>query len=185
MSLSGNKDVDMEIILKLDDSELPRVCSVNKYVNKICESDAFWYRRLINKINLVKKDNFSKYKDLENIEVTGERIREMQKYFGLESLKELNIFLNKLPKNALYIEYHGFERNNRNIESAFDISNLPKYINREELIYELRRNVSINKYKQMPDGITIPYESISFFINPMKKKLIKRIYDTYKTLGII
>ena len=82
MSLTGVRDVDMNIILQLEDRELPRVCAVNKYVNEICESDAFWYRRLINRITKVRDDNFSKYKKLKIIDVTGDRIREMQKFFG-------------------------------------------------------------------------------------------------------
>ena len=54
MSLIRIRDVDMNIILQLKDSELPAVCSVNKYVNEISESDAFWYRKLLNRITKVR-----------------------------------------------------------------------------------------------------------------------------------
>ena len=94
MSLTGVKDVDMEIILQLEDRELPRVCAVNKYVNEICQSDAFWYRRLLNRITKVRDDNLSKYKKLILIDITGERIKEMQRFYGLKNLKDLNSFLN-------------------------------------------------------------------------------------------
>ena len=80
MSLTGIKDLDMNIILQLEDTELPRVCAVNRYVNEICQSDAFWYKRLINRIAKVRDINLSNYKELEIIDVTGERIREMQRF---------------------------------------------------------------------------------------------------------
>ena len=34
--LSGDKNVDMIILMKLNDYELSKVCSVNKYINSIC-----------------------------------------------------------------------------------------------------------------------------------------------------
>ena len=130
MSLTGIKDVDMNIILQLEDSDLPRVCAVNKYVNEICQSDAFWYKRLINRIAKVKDINLSNYKELEIIDINGERIREMQRFFGLKSLKELNIFLNELPPNAAYLAYHGFPFVDQEIEEMykFNEADLPKYI---------------------------------------------------------
>ena len=85
MSLTGMRDVDIEILLNLDDSELPQVCAVNKYVNQLCEDDKFWYRRIINKIEKVKQDNFSKVKTLKNIHITADRIREMQNTTGPEN----------------------------------------------------------------------------------------------------
>lgn len=106
MVLTGNRDVDMEIILQLEDRELPAVCAVNKYVNQICESDAFWYRRLLNRITKARDDNLSKYKDLLITDINGEKIREMQRFLGFKTLKELNAFLNELQPNAAYLAYY-------------------------------------------------------------------------------
>ena len=186
MSLTGIKDVDMNIILQLEDSDLPRVCAVNKYVNEICESDAFWYRRLINRITKVRDDNLSKYKKLIIIDVTGERIREMQRFFGYKSLKELNMFLNELPPNAVYLLYYEFQYLDGLITETYDFNpeNIPAYINRVELQYDLRREVAKSPYLANTTR-RIPYVTFRFELRPRGKRLKVEIYDAYKSMGII
>ena len=60
--LSGIRDVDREILSKLDDTELLKVCSIDKYTwNNVCD-DAFLRRRLLAKypqIEIYKKKNES------------------------------------------------------------------------------------------------------------------------------
>jgi hypothetical protein len=185
MSLTGNKDLDIELLLRLGDSDLINFYCVNKYFNKICESDTFWYKRLINKINVVKVDNFSKYKELENIEVTGERIKEMQKYFGLQSLKELNNFLNKLPKNSLYLVYFNFNNNDKIITRVYKIeeNKIPKYINREELRFEMRRQISIKTYS--PFFKSIHHQYYDFILHPLSTNIQDNYYNAYLKMEII
>ena len=184
MSLTGLKDVDMEIILQLEDRELSRVCSVNKYVNEICQSDAFWYRRLINRIAKVRDINLTNYKELIIIDVTGERIREMQRFFGFNSLKELNTFLNELPKNAVYLLYFPFPSFDKHIPliyPKFNENELPKYINREELRYEMRRQVSKAQYSLTNDRRINSY-TFQFTIIPVPKELPVEGYTAYKKI---
>ena len=186
MSLTGVKDVDMEIILQLDDRELPRVCAVNKYVNEICQSDAFWYKRLINRITKVRDDNFSKYKEIKMISVTGEKIREMQRFYGLKSLKELNNFLNELPPNAAYLAYHGFPYIDKQIKDtykSFNEDELPTYINRDELRYEIRRHVVKSNYS--PVGKELDNSTFEFRLVPTRQGLREDHYNAYKIMGII
>lgn len=184
MSLTGIRDVDIEILLNLDDSELPRVCAVNKYVNSICEHDDFWYRRIINKIGKVKEDNFSKVKNLANIEITGKRVREMQKYFGFDKLKEFNNFLNKLPLNALYPEYMVFDKNDDYINIVYGMNIhthvFPKYINKEELIYDVRRSFTISRYEPISKGNEFRIASFLFGLVPVKR-LISITDENFKT----
>ena len=186
MSLTGIKDVDMNIILQLEDRELPWVCAVNKYVNEICESDTFWYRRLINRITKVRDDNLSKYKQLKIIDVTGERIREMQRFFGYKSLKELNMFLNELPPNAVYLLYYDFQSLDDLIKDTygFNPEKIPPYINSVELQYDLRREVAKSPFLANT-GRIIPYARFTFELRPVGKRLKAHIYDAYKTMGII
>ena len=182
MSLTGVRDVDMGIILQLEDSDLPRVCSVNKYVNEICQSDAFWYKRLINRIAKVRDINLSNYKELEIIDINGERIREMQRFFGLKSLKELNIFLNELPPNAAYLLYFAFPSFDRHIPliyPKFNENELPKYINRDELRYEMRRQVAKAHYSLTNDR-RINKHTFQFTIIPVPKELPVEGYAAYK-----
>ena len=184
MSLTGVRDVDMEIILQLEDSDLPRVCAVNKYVNEICQSDAFWYRRLINRITKVRDINLTNYKELIIIDTNGERIREMQRFFGLKSLKELNIFLNELPPNAVYLLYFAFPAFDKNIKVTYEQFNeneLPKYINREELRYEMRRQVAKAHYSLTNDR-SINNHIFRFVIIPKPRALTAEGYAAYKKI---
>lgn len=55
--LSGNKDVDREILSNLDDEELLKACSIDKYTwNNVCD-DGFLKRRI-----LVKYPDIEQYK---------------------------------------------------------------------------------------------------------------------------
>lgn len=174
MVLTGNRDVDMEIILQLEDRELPPVCAVNKYVNQICESDTFWYRRLINRITKARDDNLSKYKDLLLIDINGEKIREMQRFLGFKNLKELNAFLNELQANAAYLAYYtildlDYSLDNY-IEKAYNIREIefPKYVNREELQYMLRKEAVKTRYARRSDNKN-QYPTIQFNLTPNNK----------------
>ena len=120
MSLTGIRDIDIEILLKLNDIELCKVFTLNKYINNLYESNDFWYRRIINRISTTKKYNFSRIKTLHNIEITAERVREMQKYYGIDKLKGFNYFLNKLPENALYQDYFAFDNHDDSINNIYE-----------------------------------------------------------------
>ena len=184
MSLTGLKDVDMEIILHLEDKELPRVYAVNKYVNEICQSDAFWYKRLIKKIAKVRDINLANYKELKIIDINGERIREIQQFFGLKSLKELNSYLNELPTNAIYLLYYSFPSFDKHIKITYEQFNeneLPKYINREELRYEMRRRLAKAHYF-LTNNRRINNHTFQFTIIPTPKELPKEGYDIYKKI---
>lgn len=50
---TGNKDVDMLIIDKVDDESLFSLCKTNKYLANICKDDNFWQKRY--------KKNFTEY----------------------------------------------------------------------------------------------------------------------------
>ena len=45
-SLSGIKDIDREILLAMDDEDLLKTCSLNKYLFNIVCDDNFFYKRL-------------------------------------------------------------------------------------------------------------------------------------------
>jgi hypothetical protein len=58
LSVSGIKDVDREILGKLDDRELLKVCTINKYTwNTVCD-DAFLRRRLLAKYPEIEQYKF-------------------------------------------------------------------------------------------------------------------------------
>jgi hypothetical protein len=45
----GNKDLDYEVLYKLDDYDLGNMCKVNKYTRELCRNDTFWMNRTINR----------------------------------------------------------------------------------------------------------------------------------------
>ena len=46
MSLTGNIDIDTDLMMKLDDRELGMVCQVNRKARQICNNPLFWRKRL-------------------------------------------------------------------------------------------------------------------------------------------
>jgi hypothetical protein len=49
MSFTGNKNIDMDMMLLLSDHEVGVVCQVNKYAEKLCNDSSFWTKRIIQK----------------------------------------------------------------------------------------------------------------------------------------
>ncbi len=43
---SGNKDVDLMILMKLEEKDLINFCQINKYAKKLCLNEDFWRNRL-------------------------------------------------------------------------------------------------------------------------------------------
>ena len=67
-SFSGIKDVDREILLSMDDGDLLKTCSLNKYLFETVCDDNFFYRRLLSKYpttlkyyNKEKEETYRKY----------------------------------------------------------------------------------------------------------------------------
>jgi len=58
-TLTGNKDVDLIILSKLEDKDLLSMCLTSKYADNLCKTDSIWIDRLVNKYGR----NVLKYKD--------------------------------------------------------------------------------------------------------------------------
>lgn len=99
-ALTGIKDVDLKILQELKDNEISLVCSVNKYVARLCENESFWLNRLLThyKLDFIKdlKGNYT-YKQLYRYLFFDKKsgVQEAIKTDNLLFLKELtNNFLN-------------------------------------------------------------------------------------------
>jgi len=150
--LTGDKNLDMEILMKLKDHELGPVCQANKYINSLCKTPIFWYNRLIKKIEKSYQENLKLNKNMKKFEVNGIELENMKDYFGFENLQELNNFLNEFSLNALYSLYVMYDiivNNLVDLVYTFDDTKLPKYINKKELIFYLRREFAKNYYKHI------------------------------------
>ena len=52
-TFTGIKDVDMIILSNLDDRDLLTKCTLNKYVNKLCNDENFWRNRFLAKYGVL------------------------------------------------------------------------------------------------------------------------------------
>lgn len=93
--LTGIKDVDLNILQELEDSDFPEVCRVNQYINQLCNEESFWLRRLLNNSPLNAeywrkvKGNF-KWKEIYQY-YSGKR-----KVGSLEAARKDNVYLYKM-----------------------------------------------------------------------------------------
>jgi len=44
-SFTGNRDVDINLLVSLSDSDLRRTCQTNKYVSELCKLELLWKKR--------------------------------------------------------------------------------------------------------------------------------------------
>ena len=49
MSFTPIKDVNLEIMAKMDDKTLLNVCATNKYAKELCQNESFWRNRFLKK----------------------------------------------------------------------------------------------------------------------------------------
>src|SRR5437016_4304514 len=47
--LTGIKDVDLQILQNLEDTDFKKVCEKSDYIAKLCDEESFWLNRLLNK----------------------------------------------------------------------------------------------------------------------------------------
>ena len=150
MSLTGIPETDMMILMQLEDHELGPVCQANSYIRSLCRDPTFWYKRIIEKIEKSLKENLKLVKNLKNVSINGKQIENMRNFFGL-TLEELNKFLNEIPLNGLYVLYNIYQDMDKMVNSifTFDENKLPKYINKNELIFFLRREFAKDYFKNI------------------------------------
>ena len=82
MSFVGNKNLDMDLLMLLNDKDLGAVCGVNKYAKSLCDDPIFWRKRLIKFLKL-----------------TNDEVNYLQKHLHI-SLKDLYIYFGKSPKTV-------------------------------------------------------------------------------------
>ncbi len=63
MSLTGNKDTDMELLLNTPDADLVKFCVLSAQTRQICNNESFWFRRLVKyfDLNSTKIEYFRKH----------------------------------------------------------------------------------------------------------------------------
>lgn len=135
--LSGHKDTDFIILQQLNDNELGRVCQANKYVNQLCQDQNFWLKRILHTFKL-----------------NGEEVQKMKNFFAFENYRDLYIYLKEFPTILTRggfatthidrdetIEFFKKEELINQIFNDILKKNLPKWIDRDGLLIDLRRNL--------------------------------------------
>jgi hypothetical protein len=165
IGFTGQKDADTAILMRLDDKELEAVCSVNKYVNALCEKQSFWLSRII--YGLKKTCELASrmpiYKDIIGCELFEESIKPIYDYFGFTHYRELYNYFNKFTKGEqlsisfFILNSEGelyFENLVNKVYTVFR-DKLPKFVNYQELIYYLRRKI-VKQFYRLEKGDYYP-----------------------------
>ena len=129
MSFTRIKDLDLEILSKMDDRELGRICSTDKYFSNLCKNDMFWKNRTIRR--------FAKYfgNDLEKYFLMSEKTTWRDYYISIVNFLE-NIYSGK-------IVYYGGNRK--------DLQLLVDMIQQNDKIFrkELGEHYDLGRWKDM------------------------------------
>lgn len=165
MSLTGHKDTDYKLLMDIDDRELGMVCQVNKKVNEICNDDAFWFARIIEKLYLQDfVDNVSKLKD----------------FLEFDNYKELYIYLKTLGARLKYSMGYFSGGNYSEIEEKIAHAVYPDFINRSGFKKQIKRQI----FKHMNDvdendTIYFMAEYVDKFFKTKLKDLLASILGEY------
>lgn len=149
--LTGDKNIDIEIINQLSDRDLSSVCQVNSYVRKLCNDNTLWRKRisLVYKIPPVKMLEIYKYLEFENwkefyLWLTEGLDLSIDSYNNILSLKEYVNILLKGFKNINLID--------ATLDVVSSVAKFPKWINKVEYIKELKRYILLNLYDEINTG---------------------------------
>lgn len=143
--LTGNKNVDIEIINQLSDEDLTKVCQVNSYIRNLCNDNTLWRRR----ISLIYKFPYVK-------------ILEMYKYLEFENWKEYYLWLTEnhdvyhIPLKAyvdiLLKSFKNINLIDVTVNIISSTAKFPKWVNKIEYLKELKRYILLNLYDEInPD----------------------------------
>jgi hypothetical protein len=181
MGFTGHKDTDILVLMQLDDKELASICSVNKYINSLCDSEQFWLNRIL--LNLKKSCEYASkitfFKDINCNEFEGNLVQ-VKNYFGYTHYRDLNTYLNKFTKGEqlsifLFI-IHAEDEPYFEIllEKLYIIDRniLPDFVNYGKLISYLRRGFVLQFYHLEP-GKNYYNQDIKFpglEIKPLKQR---------------
>ena len=152
-SITQNKDIDFLILLKLNDRDLKSIFAVNSYFYTFSNHDELWRRRI-----LYIADSVSKNAPNKNIltHIKWEEIDECRKHLGFKTVKDLYKYLITFPNVLIiYSVLLSYKHTDECIQTIykFDKHLLPKYINHDEIIFYLRREVIKNTFEKRNDNM--------------------------------
>lgn len=133
--LTGIKDVDLKIISSLNDYELGKVCSVNKYVNELCANENFWRNRTV--------DFFiTKEKVYENLS-------QLNEFRGEKTWKKYYSYLQKFVSSFIRGDVNAHETRPQDLREI-----ILKFIANGDKMILL---IDANKYEELDDFLNTHY----------------------------
>ena len=143
MNFPKVKDVNLEILQKMSDRELGRICSTDKYFRELCKNEDFWRNRTVSK--------FGKY--LGNVD----EINKFRTQYGFNTWRNYYIsivdFLEKIYSNLTH---------NHNREDFRILENEISFAN-EELERELLTNFKGYKWNRIIENNLVDPNYIFFY----------------------
>ena len=113
--LTGNKDVDYEILYKLSDYDLGNVCKVNQYSRDLCRNDNFWMNRTSKRFSPIF-GTFEKLKEFK------EQKNQTWRDYYIDLVNSMEIYYQNRYENKIR------ERGDYNMIVKYIINNTQKYI---------------------------------------------------------
>ncbi len=155
--ITGSRDTDFELLMKLSDHELGVVCQTNKKVRAVCENDYFWKRRAVKFYN-ISELVFNKLKD----------------FLEFTDNKSFYIYLkDKTPELENYSTsiLEGIDYDQDLITKINNIT-VPEYVDKQKFIRYLKRkifeNISYTTEYIFSSEYSISYDILSDFTSIFK-----------------
>ncbi len=128
MNFTGIRDVDLEILKKLDDAELGKICSTNKYFRDLCKNEDFWRNRTV--------ERFSKY--LGNVEAINKYRLKANLTWRLYYISLIDYLESFYQRNVKYSKRDDLQIINKLFRENF-----------QELLDEINNNFDAGKWKDI------------------------------------
>jgi hypothetical protein len=159
MSLTGNKDTDFLLLLNIPDVDLPNFSCLNKYSEKLYSDPNFWRRKMMIRFNLY-------YPDILSIERYLGSIKDIYRYF---TNKNMDLIIPILKDSKFIDELESIIR-------TILPNNLPKWVNSQLFIFELRKKMLIKSMSYIYWN-NFYYEDVWLSLSPFKAPYKLKISD--------
>ncbi len=157
--ITGSRDTDFELLMKLSDHELGRVCQTNKKVRAICNNDYFWKLRAIKFYN-VEENKLDKLKN----------------YLEFSDYKSFYIYLKTYKK---YLKTFEVDYDTDDFLKIIDVKVFPEYIDIRKFFKDFKRkrfqkseDIEDEKYIAIEDALNMINEQFDVMIGKVMRKIV-------------
>ena len=184
MSLEDHPDTYREILKKLDDKSLGRICQTDKYAKKICGDDIFWYNRIIDMFNI--KSNEVLEAKLKN--ETYKEFYTSSRFFDFKNkIYPMCLDLLKIPKLSQMVIDDFYNPTEGFVSAAFtrDIDGMTYLLlkivleryKKDGLEYKEIEDLIVNAKNKFEDYRSDQFDTNTFELTEKEKILFQRLID--------